>query len=93
MRLCLFRSSCVGDFLANVLGDRHACTCSFSLFAYIWLYFVLGVATPHCVTLAEALATFAFFPLLVLLAYKVRAPDPSDLRCISTSEEADRPTK
>ena len=53
----------------------YACTCSFSLFAYIWLYFVLGVATPHCVTLAEALATFAFFPLLVLLAYKVRAPD------------------
>ena len=35
------------------LGVRvYACTCSFSLFAYIWLYFVLGVATPHCVTLA-----------------------------------------
>jgi solute carrier family 8 (sodium/calcium exchanger) len=47
----------------------YACTCSFSLFAYIWLYLVLGVLTPNRVTVLEAVITFVFFPVMVILAY------------------------
>merc|ERR1719271_1482824 len=47
----------------------YTCTCSFSLFAYIWLYIVLGVLTPNKVTVIEATITFIFFPVLVFLAY------------------------
>mgnify|MGYP001218040688 CR=1 FL=1 len=40
-----------------------------SLFAYIWMYLVLGVMTPEYVTTVEGWLTFVYFWLLILLAY------------------------
>jgi solute carrier family 8 (sodium/calcium exchanger) len=40
-----------------------------SLFAYVWLYIVLGVSTKDNVTMTEAIITLAFFFVLVILAY------------------------
>ena len=45
------------------------CTASFSVFAYIWLYLIISVITPEKVDVWEAVITFAFFPVLVILAY------------------------
>ena len=53
-----------------------AITASCSVFAYIWLVFIISVWTPNLVTIPEAVLTFLFFPVLVLAAYsadKVRA--------------------
>jgi solute carrier family 8 (sodium/calcium exchanger) len=63
--------SCLPDGEIRLIeGTKvYACTCSFSLFAYIWLYIVLGVLTPNKVEVVEAVLTFAFFPILVGLAY------------------------
>jgi solute carrier family 8 (sodium/calcium exchanger) len=56
--------------LRLIVGTKvYACTCSFSLFAYIWLYIVLGLISPNRVDVPEALITFIFFPVLVGLAY------------------------
>ena len=44
-------------------------TASFSLFAYIWLVLVLMVFSPNKVEVWEAVLTFLFFPLLVVVAY------------------------
>jgi solute carrier family 8 (sodium/calcium exchanger) len=53
-----------------IVGTKvYACTCSFSLFAYIWLYIVLEQLTPNRVDVPEAIVTFVFFPVLVGLAY------------------------
>lgn len=41
-------------------------TAFFSIFAYLWMYFVVS---DNVVTLAEALITLGFFPLLLCLAY------------------------
>jgi solute carrier family 8 (sodium/calcium exchanger) len=46
-----------------------AVTCTFSIFAYLWLLIVLMVWTPNIVTLEEAILTFLMFPLVVILAY------------------------
>ncbi len=46
-----------------------AVTASFSLFAYIWLLIILKWSSPKVVSLVEAVLTFAFFPILVLVAY------------------------
>lgn len=46
-----------------------AVTCTFSIFAYLWLLIVLMVWTPNVVTLEEAILTFLMFPLVVILAY------------------------
>lgn len=46
-----------------------AVTCSFSIFAYVWLLIVLMVWTPNIVTLTEAILTFLMFPLVVILAW------------------------
>lgn len=46
-----------------------ACTSFFAVFAYIWLYLVLEVITPTVVDLWEAVVTFLFFPLIVILAF------------------------
>ena len=45
------------------------CTATFSVFAYIWLYLIISVITPDRVDVWEALVTFAFFPVLVIIAY------------------------
>ncbi len=44
-------------------------TASFSLFAYIWLLIILKWSSEGVVTMVEAVLTFAFFPVLVLVAY------------------------
>lgn len=44
-------------------------TASFSIFAYIWLYFILAVSSPGEVSVFEGLVTFMFFPLIVWMAY------------------------
>lgn len=44
-------------------------TASFSVFAYVWLLIVLKWNTENVVDMWEAVMTFIFFPLLVLVAY------------------------
>lgn len=46
-----------------------AVTASFSVFAYVWLIVILLVVTPNMVDIWEGFLTFAFFPVLVVLAY------------------------
>ncbi len=40
-----------------------------SIFAYIWILIILKVSSPNVVDLWEAILTFLFFPILVVLAY------------------------
>ena len=44
-------------------------TAFFSVFAYVWLIIILVLVTPDYVELWEALMTFVFFPLMVIIAY------------------------
>ena len=44
-------------------------TAFFSVFAYIWLLIILLWISPNVVTLAEAIITFAFFVILIGIAY------------------------
>lgn len=46
-----------------------AVTATCSLFAYVWLYIIVAVSSPNVVSIWEGLLTFAFFPLLVILAW------------------------
>merc|ERR1711936_562410 len=46
-------------------------TASFSIFAYLWLVIVLKGITPNVIDVWEAVLTFIFFPVLVLVAYAV----------------------
>ena len=43
--------------------DAYYVTASFSIFAYVWLVFILQVASPNVVDIWEAALTFAFFPI------------------------------
>ncbi|CAE8639550.1 unnamed protein product, partial [Polarella glacialis] len=47
----------------------YAMTAFFSMFAYLWLLFILLVTTPNIVDIWEGLLTFLFFPILIILAY------------------------
>ena len=44
-------------------------TAFFCVFAYLWLIIILVAITPDYVDLWEAVLTFIFFPILVILAY------------------------
>jgi solute carrier family 8 (sodium/calcium exchanger) len=44
-------------------------TATWSIFAYMWMYFILSVVSPNVVDVWEALLTFSFFFLTVLTAY------------------------
>ncbi|KAJ1447669.1 Sodium/calcium exchanger protein-domain-containing protein [Pelagophyceae sp. CCMP2097] len=44
-------------------------TAFFSIFAYLWLLFILLFHTPEYVDVWEGVLTFAFFPLLLLVSY------------------------
>lgn len=46
-----------------------AITSIFSLFAYIWLFLVLVVISPERVEVWEAVLTFLYFPVLLVIAY------------------------
>ncbi|CAE8640861.1 unnamed protein product [Polarella glacialis] len=47
----------------------YAVTAFFSMFAYLWLIFILLVTTPNIVDIWEGLLTLFFFPILIMLAY------------------------
>lgn len=47
----------------------YAVTAFFSVFAYLWLLFILMVSSPNILEVWEGLTTFLFFPLMVVLAY------------------------
>uniref|UniRef100_A0A2C9JDC1 Calx-beta domain-containing protein n=1 Tax=Biomphalaria glabrata TaxID=6526 RepID=A0A2C9JDC1_BIOGL len=44
-------------------------TATWSIFAYLWLYFILSVHSYGVVDIWEAVLTFIFFPITVLTAY------------------------
>ena len=44
-------------------------TAAWSIFAYLWTYFILSVSSPGVVYVWEAVVTFLFFPVTVLTAY------------------------
>ncbi|XP_070581172.1 sodium/calcium exchanger 2-like isoform X2 [Ptychodera flava] len=44
-------------------------TAFFCIFAYVWLFLVLVVSSPHVVELWEAIVTLLCFPILVILAF------------------------
>lgn len=44
-------------------------TAAFSLFAYFWLLIILMGTSPNVVEAWEGIMTFAFFPVLIFLAY------------------------
>lgn len=47
----------------------YSITAFFSLFAYIWLLFILSVHSPNVVDVWEGLLTFSFFWLLIVIAF------------------------
>jgi len=49
--------------------DVFGVTASASVFAYIWLVFILSLSSPDVVDPWESLVTFSFFPLLVMVAF------------------------
>nr|AAT71303.3 sodium-calcium exchanger [Placopecten magellanicus] len=44
-------------------------TATWSIFAYLWMYFILSVSSYGVVEVWEAIITFVFFPITVLTAY------------------------
>lgn len=46
-----------------------AVTASFSVLAYVWLFFALTVSSKNEIELWEAILTFLLFPVLVVIAY------------------------
>jgi len=46
-----------------------AVTATFSIFAYLWLYFIVAISGSDEVSIAEGSLTFIFFPVLVALAF------------------------
>jgi len=44
-------------------------TAFFSVFAYIWLYICLAISSKGEVTVLEAVLTFSFFLILLILAF------------------------
>ena len=46
-----------------------ATTATFCIFAYVWLIIILMVLSPNYVEPWEAIITFLFFPILVILAF------------------------
>ena len=65
-----------------------AVTASFSIFAYLWLLVILKWNTKDYVDLWEAIMTFAFFPILVLVAYAADKKWLNYLFCRPPVEEA-----
>lgn len=68
MALCV---SCLpGEEVRRVKHLRvFAITATWSIFAYLWLYFILSVSSYGIVDIWEAVLTFIFFPITVFTAY------------------------
>jgi len=49
--------------------DVFACTAFLSVFAYVWLVFIIQIHTKDVVDEWEAAVTLLFFPMLILIAY------------------------
>merc|ERR1719495_1947398 len=64
-------------------------TAVFSVFAYIWLLIVLVAISPNVVEVWEAVVTFLFFPVLVLVAYAADKGWLNVLFCQSPKQLAD----
>lgn len=47
----------------------YGITAFFSIFAYLWLFFIVAVSGPDEVDMVEGTLTFLFFPALVILSY------------------------
>jgi len=62
-----------------------------SIFAYIWLIFVLVVITPERVDVWEAVVTFLFFPILVVIAYIADKGYFDKLFCQDPSKKTEKP--
>ncbi|GAB1600819.1 sodium/calcium exchanger 3-like isoform X6 [Argonauta hians] len=60
-----------GDFRRIKSMRVFGITSFFCIFAYMWLAIVLLASSPNIVELWEAIVTFLFFPLLILIAYLV----------------------
>lgn len=61
---------CIPIILSHICIFRvFLVTASWSVFAYVWLYFIISVSSPGIVEIWEALLTFLFFPVTVLNAY------------------------
>ena len=57
-------------------------TASSSVFAYVWMYFVLRVASPNVIEMWEALLTLLMFPTLLIVAYGLDSRWPLMVRMI-----------
>lgn len=55
----------------RMIKDTHVfvITASFSVFAYLWLYFIVLVSSENIITVWEAVVTFLQFPVLVALSF------------------------
>lgn len=73
----------------NDLGV-FAITSVFSVFAYIWIYYVLRISTPDEVTLFEALLTFAFFFILLIFSYSADRYKARKDKKIETEEQKEQ---
>ena len=62
-------------------------TASFSVFAYVWLLVILKWNTENVVDLWEAVVTFLFFPILVLIAYAADKQWLNFLFCKPSAEQ------
>lgn len=72
--LLMITSVCISSLNENTVKKIKefgvfATTSIWSLWAYIWMYLVIGMHTPGIVDPLEAWTTFGFFPLFVLHAY------------------------
>eukprot|EP00930_Biecheleria_cincta_P074980 TRINITY_DN6217_c0_g1_i1.p1 TRINITY_DN6217_c0_g1~~TRINITY_DN6217_c0_g1_i1.p1 ORF type:complete len:819 (+),score=170.68 TRINITY_DN6217_c0_g1_i1:207-2459(+) len=47
----------------------YAITAVFSIFAYLWLFFIVAINGPDAVDVVEGTLTFLYFPILVAMSY------------------------
>jgi len=64
-----------------------------SIFAYVWIVIVLVVSTPDKVDLWEAIVTFLFFPILVVIAFFADKGHFNKLFCQGEEKEKERGEK
>lgn len=67
-----------------------ATTSFFSVFAYVWIYFVLVMNSPDVVELWEALMTLLMFPILVSISYIIDAKPCASLVSVIPSSSSGR---
>jgi solute carrier family 8 (sodium/calcium exchanger) len=58
-----------GEFRYVKVRSVFVCTACWSMFAYIWVVFILMVTSPNAIDIVEGVLTFLFFPMMVLSAF------------------------